>query len=88
MDAGWSKLESRGKLRARFELTQQPFTMHCAQHSSTSFILFSKWKGAPPMDQQLSVKFLFFEASASGLVSVVLIFVLAIIAMGLAAYRK
>lgn len=40
------------------------------------------------MDQQLSVKFLFFEASASGLVSVVLIFLLAIMAMALAAYRK
>lgn len=40
------------------------------------------------MDQQLSVKFLFFEASASGLVSVVLIFILALLAMGLAAYRK
>lgn len=41
-----------------------------------------------PMDQQLTVKFLFFEASASGLVAVVLIFLLAIMAMGLAAYRK
>ncbi len=41
-----------------------------------------------PMDQQISVKFLFFEASASGLVAVVLIFLLAIMAMGLAAYRK
>lgn len=40
------------------------------------------------MDQQISVKFLFFEASASGLVAVVLIFILAILAMGLAAYRK
>lgn len=80
-------LESRVKLRARFELTQQPFTMHCAQHSSTSFISFLN-EEVRPMDQQLSVKFLFFEASASGLVSVVLIFVLAIIAMGLAAYRK
>lgn len=37
---------------------------------------------------QLSVKFMFFEANASGLVSVVLIFVLAIMAMGLVAYRR
>jgi len=37
---------------------------------------------------QLSVKFLFFEASATGLVSVVLIFILAILAMGIAVYRK
>lgn len=37
---------------------------------------------------QLSVKFLFFEANATGLVSVVLIFILAILAMGIAVYRK
>lgn len=37
---------------------------------------------------QLSVKSLFFEASATGLVSVVLIFILAILAMGIAVYRK
>lgn len=37
---------------------------------------------------QLSVKFLFFEASATGLVSVVFIFILAILAMGIAVYRK
>lgn len=37
---------------------------------------------------QLSVKFLFFEATASGLLPVVLIFLLAIMAMGLVAYRK
>ncbi len=39
------------------------------------------------MDQQLSVKFLFFEASASGLVAVILIFILALLAMGIAARR-
>lgn len=37
---------------------------------------------------QLSVKFLFFEATASGLLPVVLIFILAIMAMGLAVYKK
>lgn len=40
------------------------------------------------MDQQLSVKFLFFEAGTSGLVAVILIFMLAVLAMGLAAYKR
>jgi hypothetical protein len=71
---------------SRTSLTQEPCFL--TLRSSKQHLIFLNGKVRLPMDQQLTVKFLFFEASASGLVSVILIFVLAILAMGLTAYLK